>query len=107
MNRLAELALVEALVLAASEKLADDAEACDALLGEALARFNALPARPYADHASLDAARQLVAACEALTDRLVREKTKVRSELSTLEGGREATRGYGAASASSSFARVG
>ncbi len=107
MNRLAELALVEALVLAASEKLADDAEACDALLGEALARFNALPARPYADGTSLDAARQLVAACEALTDRLAREKTRVRSELSTLEGGREATRGYGPASARSSFARVG
>ena len=104
---MAELALVEALVLAASEKLAEDAEACDTLLGEALRRFTAIPELPYADRPSLDAARQLVAACEALTDRLAREKDQVRSALSTLEGGREAAKGYASPGAGSSFARVG
>ncbi len=107
MNRPDALAAVEQLVLEASEALAIDAELADRVLIEAMSQFSAIPAAPLGDGASLAAARQLAAACEALTDRLEREKARVSDALMSLEGGRAATKGYGAVSGSSSFARVG
>lgn len=107
MSRADALAAVEALVFSASETLAHDAEIADRLLGEALARFSTIPAGPYEDGVSLAAARQLAAAVEAFNDRLEREKARVSDSLDAIESGRVATNGYGAASRTSRFARVG
>ncbi len=107
MSRAAALAAVEALVFSASETLAHDAEIADRLLGEALARFTAIPAGPYQDGVSREAAQQLAAAVESFNDRLEREKARVSQSLGAIESGRVATNGYGAAGRTSRFARLG
>ena len=107
MTRALRLAEVEQLVLAASERLAEDAEAADVLLGEALNAYGAIPVAAFVHGPSLAAARQLAAACEALTDRLEREKARVSAELVALGDAESAAEAYGTALTSSSFARVG
>ncbi|MBI3792860.1 MAG: hypothetical protein HY275_18535 [Gemmatimonadetes bacterium] len=107
MNRAEHYAGVERLVLAASERLADDAEASDRLLAEALAAVAALPAIAPDDRPTLAAARQLAAAVESLTHRLDVERARVARQLSAVDAGRTATHGYAQLASPSRFARVG
>ncbi len=107
MSRVAALAAVERLVLLASEWVGRDAEVADQLLGEAVAEFSSIPPAPYDDGPSLEAALQLAAAVESLTDRLEREKGAVGETIATVDSGRAATQGYASASSAGHFARLG
>ena len=82
-------------------------DTADVLLGEALHAYGAIPVAAFVHGPSLAAARQLAAACEALTDRLEREKARVSAELVALGDAESAAEAYGTALTSSSFARVG
>ena len=107
MSRVVALAAIERLVCEAGEMLAHDAEIADRVLDEALVRFHAIPAAPYDDGPALDAARNLAAAVEALTDRLEREKARVAAALASLQTGQVAANSYAAQGGLSRFARVG